>query len=67
MSDNSRIYAVKDGADVSLIEATSQAQALRFIGKTRYTIEVASPKLIAAMMSKGHKVLDATTEKTDGE
>ena len=64
---DTRIYAVKDGADVSLIEATSQAQAIRFMAKTRYACEVASPKLIATMMSKGHKVLDATTEKANGE
>lgn len=60
-----RIYAVKEGKDVSLVEATSQAQALRFIAKSRYSVEVASPKLIAAMMKGGQQVMDATKEKSD--
>jgi hypothetical protein len=57
---DSRIYVVKDGDSMSLVEATSGAQALRFIAKAKYSVEVASPKMIAALMAKGNQVMDAT-------
>ena len=61
MSDT-RIYRVADGDDVRLIEAANPAQALRFCAAARYQIEVARPKDVAYLMSKGVKV-----ERAKGE
>lgn len=63
-----RIYVVTDHTGVEtprLIEASSQAQAIKHVAK-RYYAAPASAKTVAAAMLDGIK-LEQPTEKPDGE
>ena len=49
-----RIYTVQNGtSEPRLIEAASTAQALRYVAEKAYTVAVAKPKDVAALMAKG--------------
>lgn len=55
-----RIYVVlSETGETRLIEATSQAQAIRFVAGTQYRAEVATTKDVAHGMSLGLKVESA--------
>jgi hypothetical protein len=63
-----RIYVVtrneiQPGGNERLVEATSQAQALRFVAEKAYTVEVAKPKVVGQMMGNGVKIEDAASQK----
>lgn len=45
-----------------LIRAQSQAQAISFLAKKRFSVTVASADQVATLMTAGSKVLDATTQ-----
>lgn len=68
MAAEQRIYKVTGNNNVYLVQATSQAQALRHIAGKQYSIEVARAVDVAMMMSKqGATVEVASTiaEQTD--
>lgn len=52
MAAEQRIYKVTGNNNVYLVQATSQAQALRHIAGKQYSIEVARAVDVATMMSK---------------
>lgn len=60
MATEQRIYKVINKDKSFLVQATSQAQALRHIASRHYTIEVAKAIDVAQMMSYGAKVEIAT-------
>lgn len=68
MADNNRIYVVqnKTTAEKRLVEATSQAQAIRHCVAQVYRADVASPKAVASLMGEGLKVerAELTTQTT---
>ena len=68
MKTPTRIYSVTDSetAAVHLVRATSQAQAIRHVASTRYRAAVASQDELAALVTGGHTVNDATETQTDG-
>ncbi len=58
-----RIYSVKDKTgEEHLVEATSQAQAIRHVARGMFQIEVATAKEVATAMKAGAVVEDATQE-----
>ena len=59
---NTRIYSVRDGDAVRLIEATSASAAVRHCAIDRYHVAVAKAKDIAYQMAKGVKVELANPE-----
>lgn len=63
---DTRIYVVlnKQTGDKRLVEATSQAQAIRHCVSTVYKADVATTKELAADMSSGMKVETAITTTT---
>lgn len=68
----SRLYLVSDTADGDqyLVQAISQAQAVKHVAGSRYAVEAARPLDVAALMGAGQKVLDATKtvpDPTSGE
>lgn len=61
-----RIYLIQaSNADVMLIKATNQAQALRHVARSIYTVRPATALEVAENMETGLKVEDATREPTD--
>ena len=52
MAAEQRIYKVTGNNNVYLVQASSQAQALRHIAGKQYTIEVAKAVDVAMLMSK---------------
>lgn len=65
-----RIYhvAVTNGqtGENRLVEATSAAQAVRYIARGIYTAKAATPKTLAGLMSAGVKVERAIETETNG-
>lgn len=64
MSTPTRIYVVKD-TDLhsrTLVRASSQAQAVRHVTKSRFEVEVASQDTIVSLMEAGLKVETAAAE-----
>lgn len=61
---NARIYIVTDEHDgvKTLVKATSQSQAIRFVAIDRFDCRTASALEVADMMADGRKVKDATAE-----
>ena len=55
-----RIYKVTSGEVSHLVQATSQAQAIRHVAGKLYSAEVAKAIDVAQLMSKGVKVEVAT-------
>jgi hypothetical protein len=54
MAMQTRIYAVANGAGPTrLVEATSTAQALRHVAEQTFTVAIAKPKDVAALMAQG--------------
>lgn len=63
MSTQARIYhVIGTNGDSALVKATNQAQALRHIAKSSYTVKVASALEVAEQMEGGMKIDDATKE-----
>lgn len=58
MAAEQRIYKVTGNNNVYLVQATSQAQALRHIAGKQYSIEVARAVDVAMMMSKQGAVVE---------
>lgn len=51
-----RIYKVTSGETTHLVQAASQAQALRHVAGKTFTVEVAKAIDVAQIMSKGAQV-----------
>jgi hypothetical protein len=56
MATEQRIYKVTSGDKTHLVQAASQAQALRHVAGKTFTVEVAKAIDVAALMSKGVSV-----------
>lgn len=48
-----RIYMVSDGAKTMMVQAATQAQALRHVARTKYQVRVAKPIDVAHAMQMG--------------
>jgi hypothetical protein len=55
---NKRIYIVESPAGQTLVEATSQAQAINIVVGKSYTARIARPKEIVELMQTGSKPTD---------
>lgn len=53
MATEQRIYKVTSGDTTHLVQAASQAQALRHVAGNTFTVEVAKAIDVAALMGKG--------------
>lgn len=53
MAADQRIYKVANGDKTYLVQATSQAQALRHVAGRMYSVEVAKAVDVAHLMSSG--------------
>ena len=60
MATEQRIYKVTNGDKSYLVQASSQAQALRHIAGKHYTVDVAKAIDVAQLMSKGAQIEIAT-------
>jgi len=56
-----RIYKVTNGDKSYLVQATSQAQALRHVAGRLYSVEIAKSLDVAQMMSSGIQLEVAST------
>jgi hypothetical protein len=56
-----RLYKVTNGDKSYLVQATSQAQALRHVAGRLYSVEIAKPLDVAHLMSSGIQLEVATT------
>jgi hypothetical protein len=56
-----RLYKVTNGDKSYLVQATSQAQALRHVAGRLYSVEIAKPLDVARLMSSGIQLEVATT------
>jgi hypothetical protein len=56
---NKRIYIVESPAGQTLVEATSQAQAINIVVGKSYTARIARPKEIVELMQTGSKPTDS--------
>jgi hypothetical protein len=56
-----RLYKVTNGEQTYLVQATSQAQALRHVAGRLYSVEIAKPLDVAHLMSSGVTLEVATT------
>lgn len=53
MATEQRIYKVTNGDTTSLVQAVSQAQALRHVAGKTFSVEVAKAIDVAVLMGKG--------------
>ena len=62
-----RIYKVTGNNTSHLVQASSQAQALRHVAGKQYQVEVAKAVDVAQLMTKGHavEVASFTQEQAD--
>ena len=60
MAADTRIYAVTGNGATRLIEATSAAQAVRFVASAIFSATIARPHEIVAAMNAGTKVEKAS-------
>lgn len=60
MATEQRIYKVTSADKAYLVQAVSQAQALRHIAGRQFTVEVAKAVDVAQLMSKGVQVETAS-------
>jgi len=67
MAAEQRIYKVINADKSYLVQATSQAQALRHVASRQYTVEVAKAIDVAQMMSNGAQVEIATVVPEQGQ
>ena len=56
MATEQRIYKVTGNGAEHLVQAVSQAQALRHVAGKQYAVDVAKALDVAQMMSKGIKI-----------
>jgi hypothetical protein len=56
MATEQRIYKVTNGNSTHLVQAASQAQALRHVAGKTFSVEVAKAIDVATIMSKGISV-----------
>ena len=61
MATEQRIYKVTNGTKSHLVQAISQAQALRHVAGRMFQVEVARPIDVATLMSNGTKLEVAST------
>lgn len=61
MATAQRIYKVTHQGGAHLVQAISQAQALRHVAGNLFAVEVAKPIDVAQLMSAGAKLEIATT------
>ena len=66
MATEQRIYKVTSGETTHLVQAASQAQALRHVAGKTFTVEVAKAIDVAQIMSKGVTVEVASTVPEQG-
>lgn len=63
MTTQARIYQVQAlNGDSILVKATTQAQALRHVAKSIYTVRVPTALEVAEELEVGQKIEDATKE-----
>jgi hypothetical protein len=69
MAAEQRIYKVTNGDTTHLVQAASQAQALRHVAGKTFSVDVAKAIDVASLMSKGATVETAvmTAEQTSIE
>lgn len=69
MAAEQRIYKVTNGGATHLVQAASQAQALRHVAGKTFTVEVAKAIDVATHMSKGAvvEVASVVAEQTSIE
>lgn len=60
MATEQRIYKVTNGGTTHLVQAMSQAQALRHVAGKTFTVEVAKAIDVATLMGKGATVETAS-------
>jgi hypothetical protein len=60
MAAEQRIYKVTNGANTHLVQAVSQAQALRHVAGKTFTVDVAKAIDVAQLMGKGVQLETAT-------
>ena len=60
MATEQRIYKVTSADKAYLVQAVSQAQALRHVAGKQYTVEVAKAVDVAQLMGKGAQVETAS-------
>jgi hypothetical protein len=61
MAQEQRIYKVTNGDKAYLVQAVSQAQALRHVAGRLYSVEVAKAIDVAQLMSAGVQLETAST------
>ncbi len=62
-----RIYKITSADKAYLVQAVSQAQALRHIAGRQFTVEVAKAVDVAQLMSKGVQVETASVVAEQGQ
>jgi len=62
-----RIYKITSADKAYLVQAVSQAQALRHIAGRQFTVEVAKAVDVAQLMSKGVQVETASVVPEQGQ
>lgn len=62
-----RIYKVTNGNNTSLVQAVSQAQALRHVAGKTFSVEVAKAIDVAQLMGKGVQLETASTVVEQGQ
>ena len=68
MTTAARIYRVEAAnGDSVLVKATNQAQALRHVARSIYTVSVPTALEVAEEMQAGQKIEDATKTTESGE
>lgn len=67
MATEQRIYKVTNGENAYLVQASSQAQALRHVAGKHYSVEVAKAVDVAQLMGKGAKVEAAVPSVEQGQ
>lgn len=60
-----RIYAVESGDSFNLVEAKSKAAALRHVAAKRYSVSVASQRVLIGALKDGVKIEVAGEEPAD--
>lgn len=62
-----RIYKVTNGNNTSLVQAVSQAQALRHVAGKTFSVEVAKAIDVAQLMGKGVQLETASIVAEQGQ
>lgn len=67
MATEQRIYKVTNGDSTHLVQAVSQAQALRHVAGKTFSVEVAKAIDVAVLMGKGAKLETASVVPEQGQ